>query len=622
MEKYQKLASEIIENVGGKDNILGLTHCVTRLRFKLKDESLANDEFLKNHDEIVTVLKSAGQYQVVIGNHVPDVFKVVSQQAGLSDDRLAALDDDKKDMSLFAKFFDFLSGVMMPSLGILSASGIIKGLNTILSVAGVYSMESSYYILINAIGDAMFYFFPVILGYNTARKLKMNPYLGLTLGAILCYPAINGVDLSFFGYNVNATYTSTVLPVILLVALAAPFERFFNKVLPSAVKTFMTPMFVMLICLPIGFALLGPLANLVGLYLGKGINAVIAVSPVAAGILLGGMWQLFVMFGVHMMIIMPSIMGLMQGTPDSMMAMISLVSFAQLGIVLAIWMKTKNKKLKNIALPAWISAIFGVTEPAIYGVTLPRRKMFIYSCIVGAISGGLLGLMDVKAYTMAGLGIFSLPGMIDPSSGNLNNLLIAAGIMAVTTVLGLVGGYVLFKDDKEEVTTDGIESAVVSETIVTPKGNTEILVNPIKGEIVQLKDVKDDAFAQEIMGKGIAIEPEEGKVYSPCDGTVMTVFPTKHAIGLISDEGSEILIHLGMDTVQLNGQYFETHVESGQKVSKGDLLVSFDLEAIKAAGYSMVTPIIVTNTRDYGAISPVSTDGDIEVGTDLLSLQV
>ncbi|MGX6962145.1 beta-glucoside-specific PTS transporter subunit IIABC [Vagococcus xieshaowenii] len=622
MEKYQQLASEIIENVGGKDNILGLTHCVTRLRFKLRDESLANDEFLKNHEGVVTVLKSAGQYQVVIGNHVPDVFKVVREQAGLSDD-LSTIEDDKKEMSLFARFFDFISGVMMPSIAILSASGIIKGLNTVLSVAGVYSAESSYYTLINAIGDAMFYFFPIILGYNTARKLKMNPYIGLTLGAIMCYPEINGVDLSFFGHNINATYTSTVLPIILLVCLAAPVERFFNKVLPSAVKTFMTPMLVMLICLPIGFALIGPLANLVGLYLGKGINTVIGISPILAGILLGGMWQLFVMFGVHMMIIMPSIMGLMQGTPDAMMAMISLVSFTQLGIVLAIWMKTRDKKLKNIALPAWIASIFGVTEPAIYGVTLPRRKMFVLSCIMGAISGGLLGVLNVKAYTMAGLGIFGLPGMIDPNSGDLDNLVKAIIVMIITTILSLVAGYILFKDDKVEATMDEVGTNHTKMTSVSNAiGEAEVLVNPIKGTILPLNEVKDDAFAQGIMGKGIAIDPEEGHVYAPCDGTVMTVFPTKHAIGLISEGGSEILIHLGMDTVQLNGQYFEAHVESGQKVVKGDLLISFDLDAIKDAGYSMVTPIIVTNTRDYSEISPVSTTGDITVGTDLLSLQV
>ncbi|MBP1043890.1 PTS glucose transporter subunit IIA [Vagococcus sp. BWB3-3] len=610
MEKYNQLATDIIANVGGKENIISLAHCVTRLRFNLKDEALANDEVLKNMDGVVTVMKAGGQYQVVIGNHVPDVYKVVREQAGISDESDAAAIGKK--MSFKDKFFDLITGIMMPSIAILSASGIIKGLNTVLAISGVYTMDSSYYMLINAIGDAMFYFFPVILGYNTARKLKSNPILGIVIGAALCYPTINGVDLGFFGFNVNATYTSSVLPVILIVALAAPLERFFNKVIPDVIKTFMVPMLVMLIAIPLGFIVIGPVANLIGVLIGEVINSIIGFSPIIGGLIVGASWQVLVLFGVHMMMIVPSMMNVMSGTPDTFMAMISVVSFAQTAVVLAIWLKTKNQKLKNIAFPAWISGIFGVTEPAIYGITLPRIKMFVISCIGGAVGGAVAGFFNLKVYTMAGLGIFSLPGFIDTEAGSMTGVVQVCIAIVIAMVISFGLAYAMYKDDAVA------EPVAATEKVSVKK---EVLMSPIKGSVMPLSQVADDAFAQEVMGKGLAIEPIEGKVYAPCNGTVMTVFPTKHAIGIISDNGCEILIHLGMDTVKLDGKYFESHVVQGEKVTTGDLLVSFDLEAIKKEGYSMETPVIITNTADYLDIIPMNSK-NILAGSEMLTLLI
>ncbi|MDZ5757071.1 beta-glucoside-specific PTS transporter subunit IIABC [Carnobacterium maltaromaticum] len=611
MSNYNELAKIIIDNVGGKENIISVIHCVTRLRFQLADESKVNDEVLKNTDGVVTVMRSGGQYQVVIGTHVPDVYKVVCELAGISNENKPP--ENTKKMTFMEKFFDIVSGIMLPSIALLSASGIIKGLNILLELTGLYSVESSIYVLFNSIGDAIFYFFPIILGYNTAKKVRMNPYLGMVIGAVLCHPAINGVDMNFWGYKMNITYTSSMLPVILIVLLAAPLEKFLIEKLPKSIKSFTAPMLVLMIAIPIGYILVGPLANAIGGILGNGINALFLLSPVLAGIIIGAFWQVFVLFGVHIVLMMPSIMNIMAGEPDMFMAIVKIVSFAQIAVVLAILFKTKDKKLREISIPAFISGIFGVTEPAIYGVTLPRLKMFIISCIGGGVAGGIVGLLNVKVYTMGGMGIFALPGNIDPAANNFNNLINTLIAIVVSSAVAFLLAFILFKDDKIE--------EEIEEEILTDMTPTEILSSPLKGIIVPLSTLSDDAFAQEVMGKGIAIDPSEGKLYSPCDGTIMTVFPTKHAIGIISDQGSEILIHIGVDTVRLEGKYFDTKIQSGQKVKKGELLAIFDSDAIRQAGYSLETPIIITNTKDY---SDIVSNGEqtAEVGDAILTLMI
>lgn len=605
MGKYESLAKDIIQNVGGQDNIVSLTHCVTRLRFQLKDESLAHDDILKNMDGVVTVMKTAGQYQVVIGNHVPDVYADVCKVAGISGEQSSQVN---KKMPLKDRVLDLISGIMMPSIGLLCACGMIKGLNIILVATGLLAMDGGMFILLNAVGDSMFFFFPVVLGYNTAKKLNMSPFTGLIIGAALCHPTINGVDINLFGYVVNATYTSSVLPVIMVVALAAPLERFFNKVIPDVVKTFLVPMLVLLISVPIGFAIIGPVANMIGALLSHCLISAYEFSPILAGALMGAFWQIFVIFGVHMVVMIGSMMNLMSGTPDPILPLMAFVSFAQTAAVLAIWMKTKNKKLKAIALPAWISGIFGVTEPAIYGVTLPRIQIFITTCIGGAISGMMVAIFGMKAYTMAGMGIFMIPGMMDPmnpTKGLIDSVICVIAAMAFTFVVS----WILFKDEdlnhsqnKEKTTPD-----------------KEIIVSPMIGKIKKLSEVCDAAFSEELLGKGIAIIPKEGKVMAPFDGTVMTLFPTKHAIGLVSENGCEVLIHIGMDTVKLEGQYFTSHIHQGDKVKKGDLLVTFDLESLLEEGYCIETPVIVTNTKDYLDLIETQ-ETEVEFGDDIITV--
>lgn len=584
MVKYEELVNFIIKNIGGKENVISLTHCVTRLRFQLKDESKANDEVLKANDGIITVMHTAGQYQIVIGNHVGDVYETILPKLGLSGEVV----ETKNKTSIKDKFVDLVSSIFMPAIGMLCACGMIKGLNTILSFAGIYSSTSGLYTLIDAIGDSIFYFFPVIIGYTSAKKFKLTPFVGMVIGLALCYPTINGADLSIVGIQMNVSYTSTVLPVILTVAVAAPMERLLNKYIPDVVKSFLTPMIVILLSTILGYMIIGPVANTVAGWLSDGILSLYSISPVLAGIVFGGLWQVFVVFGVHMTFIVLAIMNLAAGHPDPILSLQAFVAFSQTAVVLAIFLKTKQKKLKSICFPAIISGVFGVTEPAIYGITLQRLPMFVISCIGGSLSGAYAAFAGLKYQQMAGMGIFEMPAMF-PQNGTgaaMFQCVIASAFAIIPT---FIAAYVFYRDDHKE---DNVTESL-----------SEEVNQPIEGKIIPLNQVEDDAFSQEVLGKGIAIIPSEGKVYAPFDGTVITLFPTKHAIGIVSDNGCEVLIHIGMNTVQLNGKYFTSHVQQGDKVKKGQLLVEFDIDHILQEGYNLETPVIITNTKDYSNIN-------------------
>lgn len=584
MVKYEELVNFIIKNIGGKENVISLTHCVTRLRFQLKDESKANDEVLKANDGIITVMHTAGQYQIVIGNHVGDVYETILPKLGLSGEVV----ETKNKTSIKDKFVDLVSSIFMPAIGMLCACGMIKGLNTILSFAGIYSSTSGLYTLIDAIGDSIFYFFPVIIGYTSAKKFKLTPFVGMVIGLALCYPTINGADLSIVGIQMNVSYTSTVLPVILTVAVAAPMERLLNKYIPDVVKSFLTPMIVILLSTILGYMIIGPVANTVAGWLSDGVLSLYSISPVLAGIVFGGLWQVFVVFGVHITFIVLAIMNLAAGHPDPILSLQAFVAFSQTAVVLAIFLKTKQKKLKSICFPAIISGVFGVTEPAIYGITLQRLPMFVISCIGGSLSGTYAAFAGLKYQQMAGMGIFEMPAMF-PQNGTgaaMFQCVIASAFAIIPT---FIAAYVFYRDDHKE---DNVTESL-----------SEEVNQPIEGKIIPLNQVEDDAFSQEVLGKGIAIIPSEGKVYAPFDGTVITLFPTKHAIGIVSDNGCEVLIHIGMNTVQLNGKYFTSHVQQGDKVKKGQLLVEFDIDHILQEGYNLETPVIITNTKDYSNIN-------------------
>ena len=651
---YEDLSREIIADIGGKDNVVSVVHCTTRLRFKLKDMKKANDDKLKATDGVISVVKSGGQYQVVIGNNVADVYDTLVKVGGFSGGGSVPDDDvDNSNMSLADKFIDLISGIFNPLLGAMCAGGMIKGFNAMFLAFGWLSTNSGTYVILNAIGDSLFYFLPVILGISSAKKFGINTYLGATIGAALCYPSIVSmassktalftvfkgtfleapVHMTFLGIPViSMNYTTSVIPIIIAVWFASKVQKVARKIIPDVVKTFLVPFIVLLVTVPITFLVIGPVATWLGNGVAEIVSAIYNFSPVIAGILMGAFWQVFVIFGVHWGFVAVMMTNIAAMGFDPIIGLSFAASFAQTGVVLAMIFQTKDEKTRSIAIPAFVSGIFGVTEPAIYGLTLPRKKPFILSCIASAVGGGLIGLFGTKTYLMAGMGIFAIPCAMGKNGIDMGVYGLMIG-MAVAIVLGFALQMIF---GKKSVDGNLAEQAAVSATAGSAGANDsansdtvkaevsynkeEELVAPINGQVVPLSDVKDEVFSSGSMGKGIAIEPQEGKVCSPLDGEVVMVFPTGHAIGLKSTNGAEVMIHIGMDTVELEGKGFITLVKKGQAVKKGDPLIKFDMEAIKKAGFKLTTPIVVTNSNEYQEITAIA-DGPITIGTALLDLK-
>lgn len=445
---YSILADDIIREVGGKENILSLRHCYTRLRFKLKDEKLAKKEALEDLEGVIGVFSNPEEYMVVIGNNVPKAYEAIVDKIDIKEELPLEENLDEKKGSIFSNILSLIMSSMQSIINLICAGGIIKGLITLLTMTHWLPDKSGVFVLLNAMGDAIFYFLPIALGYNFAKNLKGNPFLGMLIGAILCYPTINGVDLDFLGHTVNAKYTGSFLPVVFIVALAVPIEKWLNSKLPQVLKGFLTPAIVLLITLPIGYLIIGPIANIIG----GGINSVftnlIAFNPVIAGLFIGAFWQVLVIFGLHGVPSTFIFMNLAAGNSDQFLAMNILISFAATGVALAVYLKTKSTNLKSVTLPAVISGFFGITEPIIYGVTLSRMKMFIISCIAAAIGCATTGLLNVTAYSFSGIGFFAILGMLNPKDPQILPILL---IILVHFVTGFVLAYIFYKDDQKEL---------------------------------------------------------------------------------------------------------------------------------------------------------------------------
>lgn len=466
MGKYENLAKEIVKNVGGKENINGLTHCITRLRFRLKDESKAKDEVLKNMEGVVTVMHSAGQYQVVIGNHVPMVFEEVCKVADISIDKGSEVDAPK---GAFNKLIDIISGCFQPFLGALAAAGMIKGFNALFVFLGLYAQTDGAYILLNSIGDAIFYFMPIIIGYTSANKFKLNPFVGMIIGAALCYPNIqkstlaageplmtlfggtfaeSPVYIKIFGVPFLAQdYTSSVVPVIFIVWFASKLQKLGKKFIPEMLQNFFVPVFVLLISLPLGFLVIGPIVSIATSLVGEGFGSLYELSPIICGILVGFFWQVLVIFGLHWGLIPLAMMNLGMLGYDTILTGMFGASFAQTAVVIAMYFKLKDKKQKALCLPAIVSGICGVTEPAIYGFSLPKKTPFIYSMIGGAVGGAIMGAMNVKSYTMGGLGIFGVVNYINTANNDASGMFASFICIAVSMAVGFVLTYFLWKDN-------------------------------------------------------------------------------------------------------------------------------------------------------------------------------
>lgn len=611
MDKYTELAEDILKHVGGKENVNSLKHCVTRLRFDLKDESKADDDYLKNRDGVVTVVKAGGQYQVVIGNHVPDVYAEVLQVGGLPAG--GSLDIDEGDApkgNLFDRFVSLVSSIFQPFLGPLAAAGIIKGIVAIMAACGLSAATSPMYVIFNAAGDGFFQFLPILIALTSARRFKVNEFTAIAIAAALVYPDIatlvtalqkagQGHVLGVIPFALPAGgYLSTVMPSILAVWVASYIQKFFTKITPDVIKVFVVPFFTLLITVPLTFLVVGPVANTFSDGLTSLFQAIMNFSPIVFGLILGILWQVLVMFGMHWALVPLAILDVATNGSSTILSAAILPCFTQTGVLGAIMLKTKEEKVRTISMPAFISSIFGVTEPAIYGVTLPMKTPFYISCGVSGLMGAAMMALDIKTYSIGGLGVFVFPSLIGPD-GNLSKVIIAIIIAIVGGVLAFLIQLFVRVPNLYGGGAAKVEEKAEEEAPAPKEIQQEIIASPLIGNVVPLDQVPDQVFASGAMGKGIAIDPTDGVIVAPAKATVNLVFPTGHAIGLTTENGVELLIHIGMDTVSLAGKGFKTYVEAGDVVEAGQKLIEFDLATIRDAKLPVITPVIVTNTADF-----------------------
>lgn len=644
--KYADLARDIIENVGGEDNVVGLRHCITRLRFTLKDESKANTAYLKKRDGVVTVVQSAGQYQVVIGNEVGAVYEAITEASGIGNAG-GSIESDNSDKPLMDRFIDTLSGLFQPFLGVLAGTGIIKGLVGVMAGLGL-DTTTGFYQVLNLVGDGFFQFLPVALAISAAERFKLNRFTAVAIAGIFLYPSLGALQdgeilytlfegtpfaseiyNTFLGFPIilppAGNYYSTVIPIILAILFTAKVEKWVKSWMPQIVTTFFTPVVTVIIGGTLSLLVVGPLATWAANAIGAVFTYVESISNVLLHILLAAAWQPLVIFGLHWGIIPLMILQLTSIGYSSISAAVAVSTFPMFGALLAIIWKSKEEKTRQIAAGAALPAFFGITEPAIYGVILPMKKPFIAAVISNAIIGAYTGTVNLLAHNMGGLGIFSIPNYIDPTGANPMNVWHRIISFAAAIILGFVITLLLgvdnIQDEDEELVPETDKANApepVAENAVLAELSQEIIASPIAGEVVRQEEIKDQVFASGAMGKAIAINPAEGVVYAPAKATVTSLFPTGHAIGLTTENGTELLIHIGLDTVELNGEGFKALVKQGDVVEAGQKLIEFDIEFIESNGLSTQTPIVVTNTNEFEDV--LFTDGEsIEQGDYLLT---
>ena len=627
--KNKELAESIINKVGGKDNITSLVHCATRLRFVLNDDSKADAESLKKQKGVITVVKSGGQFQVVIGNHVADVFSDIMQLTNLNENNTTNAAPDKK-MGFFSKLIDLVSSIFIPALVVLVAGGILKGIISLLQVENIVYEGSPTYNFLFAIADAPFYYLPIILGFSAVKKFGGNPYVGMALGGALVHPNIVGMlggafeaQSSLFGISIKLIpYASSVFPIIIASWFYSVLERNFSKIMHDSFKKFIAPLLGIIITVPLTFAVIGPVVAFLSNIVAAGIIYVYQLNSVIASMILAGLWQVMVVFGIHWGLVPFAMNNINVYQEDFMVPILFPAVFAQVGAVLAIMLRSKDLQMQGLASSSVLSGIFGVTEPAIYGINLPLKRPFVIGCISAMIGGGIVGYYQSVIYSFSFISIFSFLQLIPPTGIDdkfyavVFGSLISFGVATVVTYL-----FGIPKDKRSMLGLDTDKD--VEQERASNAQPTEKLIrvsSPMTGKVIPLTQVNDPTFAGELMGKGSAIIPTIGQALAPEDGEVVSLFRTKHAIGLVTNSGAEILIHIGIDTVKLDGQHFEAHIESGSKVKKGDLLVSFDIDAIKQAGFEVTTPIIITNSDDYKDVQTIFMQDDIQAGDALLAL--
>lgn len=650
---YRSLAAGIVQDVGGEENIVSATHCATRLRLKLRDESRADKAAVEKLPGVITVMRAGGQFQVVVGNNVPSLFAELKKITNVTNEGNTANKNQVSKSGLFSRFMDLISAIFSPILWPLAAAGLFKTFLSLATQLGWLDADSQTYVILAAAADAIFYFLPLFLAITAARRFRTNEFTSMALAGALVYPSIielasTGAPVSFAGLPVvMMSYTSSVIPIIVAVWLQGYLERFLNRILPAALRNFSTPLLTLLIMVPLVLMTVGPLATAGAEGVSAGITAVFSVAPWLAGAILGGLYQVIVLFGLHWGLT-PVIANELATQGYSLLyGPLPSAVLAQAAATLAVFLRSRNAARREVAGPAALSGFLsGITEPGIYGVNLPLKKPFYFGLIGGAIGGAIASAGGSASNAFVFLSVLSLPAF--SSVGNFTLQLVGTGIAVIigftltflfgprehkvpmaavqpndTTALAPVtdGGPI----DRASIEPGG-PSRVAAATSTVPTvtsnaaGKVEVLA-PVDGRTVPLSEVGDKVFASGAMGKGLGIVPSDGRVYAPISGTIKAAMKSGHAYGIKSPDGVEVLVHIGIDTVQLDGRGFTPAVNRGDHVQAGDLLAVVDLDTVAAAGYDPITLMVITNTAQLTEVAPVS-DAAITHGQPAVTVQI
>ncbi|ASE35489.1 PTS cellobiose/arbutin/salicin transporter subunit IIBC [Mammaliicoccus sciuri] len=621
MTNEQRMADEILKHIGGSNNVKNLTHCMTRLRFVLKDDSKADDDAIKNIDGVMGLRKQGGQYQVIVGNNVSHTYTAL-MKSGVSGGAKSNEPVEKKKLTfkqVGINILDAIIGTMSPLIPAIIGGSMIKLLAMLLSMTGVLSESSSTYNILNTIGDAPFFFLPMLVAVSAARKFNSNVFLALAIAGVMVHPvfmeimekAAEGKEATFaFIPVMSVKYTYTIIPAIVMTWLLKYIEDFADRITPIVMKNFLKPMLILLIAAPIAIIIVGP----TGILIGTGLSQIVFFVHDKLGFLavaiVGALWPLLVMTGMHR-VFTPTIVQTIAETGKEGMVMPSEIgaNLSLGGVSLAVAFKTKNRELRQTSLAAASSAIIaGITEPALYGVAIRLKRPMIASVITGFIAGAVAGLAGLASHSMAAPGLFTSVQFIEKD--NPMSIVWIIVVMVLSVVLSFILTLVL-----------GFEDIPESEDELLDLGTQDHLTvaAPVEGHIKPIESVEDDVFSREVIGKSMAIEPTGNKIYAPVTGTVTSVFPTKHAIGITGDNGVEVLVHVGIDTVKLNGEPFTSTIEQGDHVTVGDILGTFDLTQIIESGYDPTTIIVITNTDEYESITSFD-HAEVKAQTSILGV--
>lgn len=631
---YHKLALDIIDVVGGQKNIVNATRCATRLRLVLKETPEGVKEKVSALAGVITVVENNGQFQVVIGTHVGEVYDSVAEALHLD---ASAQEIEQPKQNIVNRIIATMSAVFAPFVYILAAAGLLQGALILITMAAPSFAGTGTYEVLNFMSWTPFTFLPIFIAITASKHFKCNTYI-----AILCCCALvnqswadiaariaDGDVVRFLGVKLSeTTYTSTVLPPLLLVWVLSYLEHFIEKKLPDAAKPLLTPLICFVVMVPATIMVIGPASAITANAIANGYNALVAFAPALAGAIIGGLWQVVVIFGVHWGITPVVLANFDMNGCDTFQAFQTIAVVAQVAAAFGVFIKSRNKEFKGVALSAGVTGIFGITEPTIYGVTLRLKKPFICGCAGGAVGAVVMSFFHSAYYAYAGLpGLLTIVNAIskDAPMSFIGEALACVIAFVITIVAIQIVGFddpVDEAEESEEETKKITGTEMLSVEKQEQKEQTaEIkkIESPLAGTVIPLSEVHDEVFASEMMGKGCAVIPEEGKVYAPFDGKVVGLLDSHHAVGMESTDGVEILIHVGMDTVKLNGRCFTIHVEEGEQVKKGQLLLEFDILGIKEAGYEVTTPIVVTNSDEFNDVE-MKAEGQVTVGVELLEL--